>query len=303
MPERKSPSQSATLYKIGTKKKGNDNNIWIITENKNGVKKWILYKKSTDKSSTKIKTMSNPNDYFKQFSDYKKPINDISFFTKEIKSLQNEFKKIGVLFFFLKWGETSLLSGGHHSYILSLIRDKTNMYPNGHIYTSDLLLYYNSIQKDGKINLYHRVDEKIINNVNKILISYFPKRTLCIQNNRDAIIIYFEKKNKIKKIKEYIKWQISYIFEDKKIVQTDDELGNTLNFILSKIDKKFIHRIDDAFNFQGSTILFLSIYNDNLNEFVNIIKKLKILLIPKIKKIIIKEGDKIILNKKWIFEY
>ena len=32
---RKSPTQSATLYKVGTKKKGNDGNTWIIVENKN----------------------------------------------------------------------------------------------------------------------------------------------------------------------------------------------------------------------------------------------------------------------------
>ena len=38
--ERKSPSQSATLYKVGTKKKGIDGNIWIIVENVNGVKRW-----------------------------------------------------------------------------------------------------------------------------------------------------------------------------------------------------------------------------------------------------------------------
>jgi hypothetical protein len=91
MSERKSPTQSATLYKVGTKKKGNDNNTWIITENKNGVKKWILYKKvsnikeSTKESTTKKKIMTNPNDYYKQFPNYKEPIQDISFFTSKIK--------------------------------------------------------------------------------------------------------------------------------------------------------------------------------------------------------------------------
>lgn len=38
--ERPSPSESATLFNIGTKKIGNDKNEWIIKENKNGVKKW-----------------------------------------------------------------------------------------------------------------------------------------------------------------------------------------------------------------------------------------------------------------------
>ena len=42
---RPSPTSSATLYKVNTKKKGNDNNIWIVTENKNGIKRWKLYKK------------------------------------------------------------------------------------------------------------------------------------------------------------------------------------------------------------------------------------------------------------------
>ena len=32
--ERKGPEQSATLYKVGTVKKGNDGNKWIIYETK-----------------------------------------------------------------------------------------------------------------------------------------------------------------------------------------------------------------------------------------------------------------------------
>ena len=35
MSTRKSPTQSATLYKVGTKKIGNDDNMWIIVENTN----------------------------------------------------------------------------------------------------------------------------------------------------------------------------------------------------------------------------------------------------------------------------
>jgi len=50
---RPSPSQSATLYKVGTKKTGNDGNTWIITENVNGTKRWKLYKKVSKKISKK----------------------------------------------------------------------------------------------------------------------------------------------------------------------------------------------------------------------------------------------------------
>ena len=38
--DRPSPSESATKFKVGTKKKGNDGNMWIIVENKNGVRRW-----------------------------------------------------------------------------------------------------------------------------------------------------------------------------------------------------------------------------------------------------------------------
>jgi hypothetical protein len=37
---RKGPSESATKFKVGAKKKGNDGNIWIIVKNKNVVKRW-----------------------------------------------------------------------------------------------------------------------------------------------------------------------------------------------------------------------------------------------------------------------
>ena len=42
--DRKSPSKSATLFPKGTKKKGNDGNIWIITVTKKGVHRWSKYK-------------------------------------------------------------------------------------------------------------------------------------------------------------------------------------------------------------------------------------------------------------------
>lgn len=52
--QRKSPEESATLYKIGIKKKGNDGNTWIITENKNGVKRWKLYEQTVEKTSNNL---------------------------------------------------------------------------------------------------------------------------------------------------------------------------------------------------------------------------------------------------------
>ena len=49
---RKGPEESATLFSVGTKKKGNDGNMWVIVKNKNGVKRW---QKKTKKSTKKSK--------------------------------------------------------------------------------------------------------------------------------------------------------------------------------------------------------------------------------------------------------
>tara|TARA_Y100000389_G_scaffold22767_1_gene19475 strand:+ start:10558 stop:11310 length:753 start_codon:yes stop_codon:yes gene_type:complete len=54
---RKGPEESATKFKIGTKKIGNDGNYWIIKKNKNGVQRWVKDNKSkriTKRKSIKI---------------------------------------------------------------------------------------------------------------------------------------------------------------------------------------------------------------------------------------------------------
>jgi len=38
---RPSPSDSATLYPSGKRKRGNDGNMWEIRVNKNGVHRWV----------------------------------------------------------------------------------------------------------------------------------------------------------------------------------------------------------------------------------------------------------------------
>jgi len=50
---RKGPSSSATKYSVGTKKKGNDGNMWKIVKNKNGTKRWLNMSNVTLKNWTK----------------------------------------------------------------------------------------------------------------------------------------------------------------------------------------------------------------------------------------------------------
>ena len=55
MSSRKSPTQSATTYKVGTIKKGLDGNMWEIKETENQVKRWVKVNKSNSKKQSKIK--------------------------------------------------------------------------------------------------------------------------------------------------------------------------------------------------------------------------------------------------------
>ena len=55
MSTRKAPSKSATLFKSGTVKKGNDGNKWVIVTNKRGIHRW---QKMTG-ASVATKTMKN----------------------------------------------------------------------------------------------------------------------------------------------------------------------------------------------------------------------------------------------------
>jgi len=60
---RKSPKESATLFKLNTKKKGLDGNMWIIIKTKTGVKRWK--KVSTNKkSSIDVKNHKGQKSYF-----------------------------------------------------------------------------------------------------------------------------------------------------------------------------------------------------------------------------------------------
>ena len=56
---RPSPSESAKLYDEGKKKRGNDGNMYIITVNKNGVKRWMKFKSKKNTKRYKI-TKKNP---------------------------------------------------------------------------------------------------------------------------------------------------------------------------------------------------------------------------------------------------
>jgi hypothetical protein len=48
---RKGPEESATEFSVGTIKKGNDGNMWVIQVSKNGIQRWALNSKKEDTSA------------------------------------------------------------------------------------------------------------------------------------------------------------------------------------------------------------------------------------------------------------
>jgi hypothetical protein len=94
---RPSPSQSATLYKVGTKKTGNDGNTWIITENINGIKRWKLYKKVSKKISKKISKKVSKKVSKKISKKEIKSLNNFGFtpvFEKKLDKIMESYNKV-----------------------------------------------------------------------------------------------------------------------------------------------------------------------------------------------------------------
>ena len=54
MKTRKSPVESATLFKVGTKKRGQDGQIWIVKKTKTGVQRWVVSSVTEKKKLKKI---------------------------------------------------------------------------------------------------------------------------------------------------------------------------------------------------------------------------------------------------------
>jgi hypothetical protein len=56
MATRKGPTESATQYSVGTKRKGNDGQMWVVRETKTGTRRWQLVRSvpSTSLSSPRL---------------------------------------------------------------------------------------------------------------------------------------------------------------------------------------------------------------------------------------------------------
>jgi hypothetical protein len=178
---RPSPSTSATLYKVGTKKTGNDGNQWIVEENKNNIKRWKLYKKPTKLQNSPF-SLEN---YFnltvvteEQLDKIKKKPNEDKIYNLIKKKFFPELNKLGFTTFVVP---LPLSYDGTYwtDYASSYIREKYNPPQNIKYFVSvfylndkgeinperKIVLISSELNKDDKI--------KVINLLNKYLENHY----------------------------------------------------------------------------------------------------------------------------------
>ena len=82
---RKGPEESATKYPVGTEKKGNDGNMWVINASKKGIQRWV---KKEDKSARgKNKSLEK---LWTDMSNMKKLVFIMKDGSHQIKSIQKD---------------------------------------------------------------------------------------------------------------------------------------------------------------------------------------------------------------------
>jgi hypothetical protein len=64
---RKGPSYSASKFSIGTKRKGNNGNMWQIVQTKNGTKRWSSKKTKKSKRILKLESVWGKNKKLEEF--------------------------------------------------------------------------------------------------------------------------------------------------------------------------------------------------------------------------------------------
>ena len=140
---RQGPSESATTFPVGTKKRGNDGNNWIVIQTKNS-KRWSKVNNNTLKKTNKTKKTSNKT---KKYTIKKSKKNDIS-----ADKLRQLLKKYSASF-----------NGSKENMAQKLFRLR-----QATIESADLELIYNFLDKDQQ-----KKATKLINaRINKPITNY-----------------------------------------------------------------------------------------------------------------------------------
>jgi hypothetical protein len=178
---RPSPSQSATLYNVGLKKKGNDGNTWIVGEDKNGVKKWKLFKKPVKIGSKKSSKRATERTNFLSRGNSKQSTIQLPKITK--------IKKIGSLEFYgvvvgdTAYDKLNLKDGIYDCYEIDdnllIINTELNLKVNKMI--TDWKWKHSGIVVGVDTGTFGFFDEEIIEEINEIVPQPIKNRRFNVQ--------------------------------------------------------------------------------------------------------------------------
>jgi len=154
---RKGPEESATKYPVGTEKKGNDGNIWVINVSKKGIQRWV--KKEDNLTYTQAKKMMLPAPHLPRPRDSKSARGK----NKPLEKLWTDMSNMKKLVFIMKDGSHQIKTSKQDEDQI----DKGNNDPNVKV----ILTAGNSF--DGYQQLYDRVKQSSVSDVLKNYKKYW----------------------------------------------------------------------------------------------------------------------------------
>jgi len=239
MSERKGPSKSATLYEVGTKKNGNDGNTWIIQKNKNGVKKWVLFKKKVSKKNS-IKNLKNNS--FSNFTKFDYSVFDVFMTYKSFYELLMH-KSLEYKIEFIDYNMPMEIS--YYKLSQPKKKFKTNGFVIGHLEKNTFIWQYPEQRKmfaDIYFETFNEdMNKKVMNSLTKLLM--YDRITLP------------------EKYRQIIPYVLSYFFYSK-----DVNLKNVTRFGNDNITKDFFYvliniPLDIPLGFSSTQYIFEDLIN------------------------------------------
>jgi len=205
MPTRKGPTESANDFSIGTKKRGNDGNMWVIIQTKNS-KRWS---KVNNTKKTNNKGNNQGNNQTKKYTIHKSKKNDIS-----VDKLKQLLKKYNVT-----------TSGSKEKMAQGLVRVRNFL-----IESNDLELIYNLLDKSQQKKATQLIQDRINKPITNYKGMYEPLTKPISSMTREELI---KKLQKFRDSWEKITTRDADLSDERLNDEPTDQLRNLIKFYYS----------------------------------------------------------------------
>jgi hypothetical protein len=205
MPTRKGPTESANDFSIGTKKRGNDGNMWVIIQTKNS-KRWS---KVNNTKKTNNKGNNQRNNQTKKYTIHKSKKNDIS-----VDKLKQLLKKYNVT-----------TSGSKEKMAQGLVRVSNFL-----IESKDLELIYNLLDKAQQKKATKLIQDRINKPITDYKGMYEPLTKPISSMTRDELI---KKLQKFRDSWEKITTRDTDLSDERLNDEPTEQLRNLIKFYYS----------------------------------------------------------------------